>query len=71
MADTCFSCKFWEGRKTKTPEDGRSFCRRHSPMIFKATQKQTPQFIRLWPEVWGYDWCGDYFLDIDFAQRKA
>jgi hypothetical protein len=40
-------------------------------MVFKAQPPLTTRFTKAWPDVSGRDWCGDYFLDVDFAFRKA
>lgn len=67
MNPTCLTCRFFD---PFTNPASRGFCRRYPPVPTQAVTSDTngdyvlnsvsSQQASAWPEVAGYDWCGEH-----------
>lgn len=50
----CLSCRYWRGERDPHPWQGD--CVRHAPGFGGGRTDA----LRVWPETFHTDWCGDY-----------
>jgi hypothetical protein len=76
MTEKCFVCRFWAGdrRSTWATEDERGDCRRHAPiapLVVRTTNEPRTYTDREWPRVIGTEWCGDFEMSNENADRPS
>jgi len=65
----CMTCAYWEQESDEFPEWGQ--CKRHAPSNSEWMDYEG-QRIRaaVWPEVHGFDDCGDYCSRSHFPSKQ-
>jgi hypothetical protein len=61
MKEDCSTCRFWFGGPQGDPNHG--LCRKRPPVVTESS-------CGVWPETYGHDWCGKWWISDDEQNRR-